>query len=111
MSAVVDRGLRTSMAFDGLSRDFISALHRNPATIVRTPAFGGARQMEVAEVIADSFADVDGDATRNEIVGIVAAAARGEDVQLRASAFIKRCADAYGNTHCDDVADEMAGDE
>lgn len=107
MSAVIDRGLRTSMAFDGLRRDFVIALHRNPATIVRTPAFGGARQMAVAEVIADSFCEKDGDETRNELVGIVAAAARGEDVQLRASAFIKRCADAYGNQHCDDVADEM----
>jgi hypothetical protein len=111
MSAVIDKGLRTSMAFDGLRRDFVIALHRNPATVIRTPAFGGAREMEVSEVIADSFADVDGDATRNEMAGIVAAAARGEDVQLRASAFIKRCADAYGNTHCDDVANEMDGDE
>lgn len=108
MSAVIDHGIRVGMAYDSLRHDFIEAVYRNPATVIRTPAYGTQRHMTAAEVVDDRFAEVDGGDDLHEAVAILVAASLGKECQLRASALLARIAKEHASKHCEAAAE---GDE
>jgi hypothetical protein len=59
-------------------------------------------------VIADDLAG--GDAALDNLLRLVASAAKGDDVQLRASAWLAERANAHAKFHCDDLVAECLGD-
>ena len=98
------RSQRITDAAEMLRLEFIDALDADPQTLLSTRHIA-LRLSTPAEVIEDSFADPNnGDALLHELLQIVAAARRGDDVQLRADAWINAQAKAFGEWNASDVA-------
>ena len=88
-------------AFDYLKAEFIEALAKDPQTKICTPGFTD-HQTAVADVILDNFHGEKGDANLHELLRIVAGCAAGEDMQLRASAWIASNAIEHATFHEND---------
>lgn len=91
-----------------LAAEFRAALLHSPQMTVRTPA-AAQKRAPVLEVMADAFGGTDGDAALSELLQLVAAAAKGEDVQLRAIAWADAQAKAFGAWHASDLVANEEG--
>lgn len=94
-------------AFEALRDELSSALTNDPTVIVQTPAFC-TRTSPAFDVVLDSFSGKAGEASLIELLAIVGAAARGEDCQLRACAWIAAESTGHADFHADDLAELLA---
>lgn len=81
-----------------LRRELMSALLGDPQTMVSTPGFK-PRHTSASDVFFDDFAGTDSDARRDTLIRLLGDAAKGEDVQLRASAFLADIASRHAEFH------------
>lgn len=87
-----------------LRDELLHALATDPQTEVMTPGFGKSRAT-AAEVVAD---DLGGDdKALHELLKLIAAAAAGEDVQLRAVMWTNFQAHRHAMFHAGDMALEI----
>ena len=99
--------------YDNLRAELLDALTDDPQRIVKTPAFG-KRNYTAAQVLLDSL---QGTAKANEVdplhllIGILADAARGVDVELRAKLLLDVETRKHAAHHAADMAVELMGDE
>jgi len=79
--------------------------------LVSTPGFfdklGGTRQMSVVDLFSDLFAGSNGDQALGELLSIVAAAARGEQVTHRALVWVGFVSAVHATYHAGDLARGM----
>lgn len=108
-AAPADQRGSVGAAYQALLREFVRALHEDPSRVVAAPGF--EHVVTAADVVDDDFAGTNGEAFRHELLSIVGAAAQGEDVHLRASAWIAKAASRYAEYHADDLAHLMASKE
>lgn len=111
MNARTERRSATETeCYDNLRAELLDALTDDPQRIVKTPAFGKRIHYTAAQVLLDSL---QGTAKANEVdplhllIGILADAARGEDVQLRATLFMDIETRKHAAWHCADMAVEV----
>lgn len=98
-------------AYEALRIEMLDALTTEPTQIVQTPAWGSAGKTAAAfSVIEDEFAGKSGEASLIEVLRIVGGVARGEDMQLRASAWIAARANEHADYHRDDLVELLEGD-
>ena len=93
-------------AHAALMAEFISALCSDPQRKIQTPGFGGKPsqcQTTLADVVYDSFASTNGDADLHELIRIVAGCAQGQNMTLRASAWVKKQAKEHADFHAGDL--------
>jgi hypothetical protein len=96
-------------AFVALRNEFVAALAKSPATVIRTPGFG-LPTMSVSDVIVDRFSGSQGEASLHELLHILALCASGKadvELHLRASAWIAEQAKRHAEYHADDLAAEL----
>jgi hypothetical protein len=92
-----------------LANEFVNAM-RGDARLakVSTPGFadeiGGLHSMTLVDAVSDLFAGKDGDDALAELLGIVSAASKGEQVQFRAARWIAVRAGVHAEFHADDLA-------
>lgn len=94
---------RASQLFVQLRDEMQHALMTDPQIVVSTPAFGLRRRMTAAEVLMDDLAGVDADERVHTLVRLLADAAKGEDVHLRAAAYIADLAQRHAEFHHGDA--------
>jgi len=100
-------------AFVTLRDELIDALLTDPAKLVRTPGFG-KREHSAADVVSDNFAGASGDAALHELLSIVGLCAKGNggnELHMRAKAWIAARAAEHAAWHQDDLLAELEGDE
>jgi hypothetical protein len=82
------------------------ALQHDPSRKVPTPGYGPKhRETPADDVILDNFSGT-GDSSLMELLQLVAAAAKGDDVQARASLWISVQAAKFAKNHRDDLLAE-----
>jgi hypothetical protein len=107
-SAYLSRNERAVDAFAKLRDAMEDALQNEPARKVPTPSFGHKHlETPADDVILDGFSGT-GDSSLMELLQMVAAASKGEDVQARAALWISVQAAKYAKYHRDDL---LAGEE
>lgn len=95
-----------------LRAEFLDALMQDPQRVIRTPGF--AHINTASQVLYDSLSGIPDDGRpdpMHEVIGILAAGANGEDVQLRIQLFMELEARKHADYHAQDMADELMGDE
>jgi hypothetical protein len=91
-------------ARQSLYTEYLDALMQDPQRMVRTPAFGKHQQaMSAVDLFFDALAGRDADAQQHAIVRLLADAAKGEDIQLRATLLLQTCAKAFAEWHAEDA--------
>lgn len=93
---------RRAQAHRNLYSEFVGCWMKSPASMVQTPGFA-QNGMSVAEVITDHFAGPSGEKHENEMLRLIADAARGQDVQSRALFLMDQIALAHADFHADDA--------
>jgi hypothetical protein len=89
-------------AYKMLRSEMQHALLYDPSRMVRTPAWSPRHpEVSAADVVHDSFSSKNGDACLHELLSIVGAAARGEDVQLRAQLWASVASKQYATYQVD----------
>lgn len=78
--------------------ELMSALLGDPQTMVSTPGFK-PRHTSASDVFFDDFAGTDSDARRDTLIRLLGDAAKGEDVQLRASELLADIARRHAEFH------------
>jgi hypothetical protein len=92
--------------FDRLRNELTAALLNAPQSLVSTPGYG-TKQMPAAEVFLDDYAGIGSDARLHILVTLLADAAKGQDVQLRAMALIDDLGRRFAEFHVDDAVEQM----
>lgn len=93
-------------AHRALRNEFIAAWGKGGATSVRTPGFARDNgQQTLIDVFSDDMSGAGSDAQWNELIAIVQGASAGEDVRLRAAAFIAGAAKRHADYHASDAVD------
>lgn len=112
--AIAEQSRRANFArsaYSMLLREMTDALLNDPTRVVRTPAgcdaIGGRCEMPAAEVIFESFSGASGEQVLHEALQIIGAAARGEDVMLRAALWVSEQAAAFAKWHADDMVQRL----
>ena len=101
--ACAARAARTAAVTESLRREFIEALHKGPQTLLST-RYIAPHLNTVAAYIEDELSDrKTGDAVLHELLQIVASASRGEDVQLRATAWADAMAGGFSEWFASDL--------
>jgi len=91
-----------------LCNEFVNAMKHPGAAKVSTPAWGEKRASSLlVDVVSDSFASRDGDASLAELLDICSAAAKRGDA--RAKAWIETRAKEHAEWHADDLAADWGG--
>lgn len=80
-----------------LRRELMSALLGDPQTMVSTPGF--KHSTSASDIFFDDFAGTDSDARRDTLIRLLGDAAKGEDVQLRASELLADIARRHAEFH------------
>lgn len=111
MSAVLERHARPKVdlhaeCFAKLRDELLHALATDPQAEVMTPGFGRPRTTAAA-VIADDLGG--SDKALHELLMMIAAAVRGEDIQLRAQLWTSVQAVRHAKYHADDMALDIEG--
>lgn len=105
LSAREKRDTAIAAAIHSLSSQFLDAVKAPDLSKVMlpTPEFGdklgGDTELSALNLIHDMLADADGDAMLQSLVHLVAAASRGEPVQLQCQTLLARMAGAYAGYH------------
>ena len=108
-----DRALRSREARDALitlginalSQQFMDAMKAPDLTkvLLPTPDFadglGGTHELSALDLIRDLLADTAGDVLLQQMVQHIAAAARGEPVQMQCKTFLSRLSGIYAGRH------------
>ncbi len=97
------RDTRGTALFVQLRDELQTALLTDPQAEVSTPGFKASGGMSAADVFFDDFAGTDSDVRRHTLIRLLADAAKGEDVQLRASEFIADLAKRHAEFHHGDA--------
>ena len=110
LAAIEADGRRDTLAaacYDALRREYLeAAMSGDPSTLVRTPG-DKIDKRSVLFLFQNAIDGIYEDAA-TEVLRTLAAAAKGEDVALRASALLSQLA----RDHAEEYADELAqGDE
>lgn len=97
--------LRTA-ALNLLANEFINAMRAADArkVLVSTPGFNKP-QTPLMDLVSDMFSGKTGDEALAELLGIVSAAAKGENVQFSAMRWIASRAGEHAEFHADDLAE------
>lgn len=90
---------------NALSWKFLDAIKQQDLTLVHlpTPEFadkvGGVRELNALSLVRDLLDDTDGDELLQRMVHLIAAASRGEPVQMQCTSFLARMAGVYAERH------------
>lgn len=103
------RAARSAIARETLRSDFLAAF-ADPSSLIETPA-SSQRFSSLLEVVSDSLAGTRGDQYLHELLRIVAGAAAGDDMQMRADAWMAAQASDFAGWHADDLAADLDDDE
>ena len=99
-------------AYESLRSEMVAALTNDPTKSVQTPAWGSMGQMNAAyKVVEDAFDGKNGEALLIELLRIVSGASRGDDMQIRADAWIAAVANEHAEYHHDILAQNLGDDE
>lgn len=99
-----------SEAYDSLHQQMADALMGDSCELVDTPAFGGARlQTPACDVVIDHLSGVGAEDDLQALMTLLRDAAKGEDVQLRATLWISVQAEKYARHHRDDLVAQWEG--
>lgn len=96
------RDARGTALYVQLRDELQAALMTDPQTEVSTPGFKPGHTAAV-EVFFDDLAGTDSDERRDTLIRLLADAAKGEDVQLRATAYIADLAKRHAEFHHGDA--------
>jgi hypothetical protein len=94
---------RATELYVQLRDELQTALMTDPQIVVSTPGFKAGGRMTAAEVLMDDLAGVDADERVHTLVRLLADAAKGEDVHLRAAAYIADLAQRHAEFHHGDA--------
>lgn len=91
---------RSTQLFVQLRDELQSALMTDPQREVSVPGFrDDGTEMTACDVFFDDLAGTDSDLRRHTLVRLLADAARGQDVQMRATAYIADLARRHAAFH------------
>lgn len=93
---------RANDLYTQLRNELQTALLNDPQAMVSTPGFKPV-QMTAVDVFFDDFAGTGSDERQHALVRLLADAAKGEDVQLRAAAFLADIAQRHAEFHHGDA--------
>ncbi len=99
--------------YERLRTEFLDALTTDPQRIISTPAFG-PNKYTAEYVLIDSLSGVPKPGAVNPahiLIGILAAARNGEDVQLRSTLFLDVESRKHAEHHLEAMVVELMGDE
>ncbi len=82
--------------------DMLDALMNDPQRLMRTGLGGKKRMYTAASILNDNLGEVE----THRLIKLLADAARGEDVALRAAVLLSSVAKEYGEYHGADAAEE-----
>ena len=91
-----------------LRDELLHALETDPQAEVMTPGFGRAFTTAAAVIADDLGGD---DKALHELLQMLAAAVRGEDIQLRAQLWTSIQANRHAAYHAGDLAIQIEGDD
>lgn len=107
-AAIAERsGQVSSAVFVQLRDELKNALLTCPQAVVWTPGFS-KQKFTAVDVFFDDIAGTDSDERQHRIVSLIGAAARGEDVQVRAAELIADMATRHAEFH---LGDALIGEE
>lgn len=94
-----------TLGINALSQQFLAAVRAPDLSkvLLPTPDFadsvGGVRELSALDLVRDLLADAHGDDLLQRMVQLVAAASRGEPVQMQSQVFLARLAGVYAGRH------------
>lgn len=97
--AAIARGI------ESLSAEFLAAVKQQDLSLVMLPTpdfadgLGGTPELSALDLIRDMLADTAGDVLLQQMVQHIAAAARGEPVQMQCKTFLSRLSGIYAERH------------
>lgn len=93
--------------YDRLRLELRDALLQEPMRMVATPGFSANRKMSATEVFMDRFGGSKWQENSYELVRLLADAAQGHDVQLRAMLMIDEASQEHAAWHESDALEQL----